>query len=54
MPLTAECFWAFQTKATFWAIFKKFPAVPPLHFFRKCGFWGDLARIALTWPFRHF
>ena len=38
MPFVLECFWAFQMKATFYAIFKKIPMVAPLHFFRKCGF----------------
>ena len=47
MPLTAECFWAYQTKATFWAIFVKFPLVPPLHFFRKCGFWMTSQKLPL-------
>ena len=27
-----KSFWAFQTRATFWAIFNKFPLVPRLHF----------------------
>ena len=37
MPFVLECFGAFQTEATFWEIFEKFPLVPPLPFFRKCG-----------------
>ena len=40
IPFAPECFWAFQTRASFWAIFEKFPLVPPLHFFRKTGFWS--------------
>ena len=40
------CFWAFQTRATSWAIFDKFPLVPGLHFFRKCGFWVTLQKLA--------
>ena len=45
MPFAPECFWAFQTKATVWAIFEKFSLVPPLHFFRKCGFWVSLLKL---------
>ena len=54
MKLTAECFWAFQTRATFWAIFEKFLLVSPLHFFRKCWFWVTLQKIAITWRSGHF
>ena len=39
MPLVRECLWASKAKGSFWGIFEKFPLVPPLHFFRKCGFW---------------
>ena len=45
MPFAPECFWAFQTKATFWAIFEKFSLVRPLSFFRKCGFWVNLPKL---------
>ena len=44
MPFAPKCSWAFQTRALFWAIFEKFPLVPPLHFFRKCGFWVTLRK----------
>ena len=40
MSFAPELFWAFQTRATFLAIFEKFSLVPPMHFFRKCGFFG--------------
>ena len=40
MPFAPECFWAFQARATFWAIFEKFLLVPLLYFFRKCWFWA--------------
>ena len=42
MPFALECFWDFSARASFWAIFKKISLVPPLHFFRKCGFWVTL------------
>ena len=45
MTFSPECLWAFQTRATFWAIFETFPFVPPLHFFRKCGFWVTLWKL---------
>ena len=45
MPFAPECFWAFQTRATFWAIFEKFSLVPPLHFFRKCRSWVTLRKL---------
>ena len=54
MPFASECFWAFQTRATFWAIFEKFPLVPSLYFFYKMRVLGDLGKIAITWPFPHF
>ena len=54
MPFAPECFWAFQTKATFRAMFEKFPLVPPLHSFRKFGFWVTLQKIAITQPSGHF
>ena len=31
--------------AFFWAIFEKFSFVPPLHFYRKCGFWVTLQKL---------
>ena len=37
MTFAPEGSWAIQTRATFWAIFEKFPLVPPLNVFRKCG-----------------
>ena len=33
-------------KATLWTIFEKFLLVPPLHFFRKCGFWVTLLKLS--------
>ena len=45
MPFAQVCFWAFQRRSTFWKIFEKFPLVPPLHFFRKCGFWVTLQKL---------
>ena len=53
MPLTAECFRVFQTKATFWTIFEKFPLGPPFALFQKMRVLGDLAKISMTWPFGH-
>ena len=47
MPFAPECFLAFQTRATFWAIFEKFPLVPPLHYFWKCGFLVTLPKMPL-------
>ena len=44
MPFAPDCFCAFQTRATFWAIFEKFPLVPLCSFFRKCGFWVTLPK----------
>ena len=32
MSFVPEYFWAFQERATFWAIFDKFLLVAPLHF----------------------
>ena len=49
-----DSFWAFSGRASFWAIFEKFPLVFRLRFFRKCGFLGYVAKIAITWPFGHF
>ena len=43
----ALCFWAFETGATLWAIFDKFLLVPPLHFFRKCGFWVTIGSLRI-------
>ena len=54
MPFAPVCFWAFQRRATFWAIFEKVPLVPLLPFFKKCGFWMTWLKIAITWPFGHF
>ena len=54
MPLTAECFRVFQTKAIFWAISEKFPLGPPIALFQKMRVLGDLAKIAITWPFGIF
>ena len=48
MPVGPECVWAFQARATFFAIFEKFPLVPP---FQKIRVLGDLAKIDITWPF---
>ena len=45
MPFASEFFWALKGRATFWAIFEKFLLVPPLHFFRKCGFWVTLQNL---------
>ena len=45
MLFVLECFWAFQMRATFWAIFENFQLVPPLHFFRKCGSWVTLRKL---------
>ena len=45
MPFAPDCFWAFSARGSFWAIFEKFPLVPPLHFFRKCGFWVTLEKL---------
>ena len=45
MAFVLECFGAFQTRATFMAIFQKFPLVPHLYFFRKCGFWVTLPKL---------
>ena len=38
MPFAPECFWAFQGKATFWAIFDKFLLVPVCTFLENAGF----------------
>ena len=55
MLFAPECFWAFQTRATFWAIFEKFPLVPPpFALFQKMRDLGDLAKIAITWLFGNF
>ena len=54
MFFAPECFWAFQTRATFWAIFEKFPLVPPLLFFQKMRVLGDVAKIVITWSFGTF
>ena len=53
MPFAPVCFWAFQTRATFWAIFKNFPWSPLCSFTKNAGL-GDLAKIAITWPLGHF
>ena len=45
MPFAPGCLWAFQTRASFWAIYEKFPLVPPLHFLKKCGFWVTLRKL---------
>ena len=54
MPFAPECFWAFQTRATFWAIFLKNALVPPVALIQKMRVLRDLAKIAITWPFGHF
>ena len=54
MPFAPEWFWAFQTKATFWAIFEKFYLGPPFSLFQKMRVLGHLVKIAMTWPFGHF
>ena len=39
MPFAPECFWAFETRATFWAIFWKIFLAPPFALFsEKAGF----------------
>ena len=53
MPFAPECFWAFQTRATFWAIFLKNALVPPDALIQKMRVLRDLAKIAITWPFGH-
>ena len=41
MPFSPEFFWAYQTKATFWATFEKFPLVLRFSFSENAGFgWG--------------
>ena len=47
MSFAREWFWAFQTRATLWAIFEKFPLLPPLHFFRKSGFSVTMRKYSL-------
>ena len=54
MPVAPECSWAFQTKASFWAIFVKFFLGPPFALFQKMRVLGDLAKIAITSSFGHF
>ena len=54
MPFVLDCFGAFQTRATFYAIFEKFLLVPPFYFLRKCWFWVTLPKCAITWLFGHF
>ena len=54
MPFAPDSFWAFQTIAFFWAIFEKFPLVPPFALFQKMQVFGDLAKIAITLPFGYF
>ena len=54
MPLTPDCFLVLFSDGIFLGDFEKFPLVSPLHFFRKWGVLGDLAKIAITWPFGHF
>ena len=54
MPFVLEFFWAFQTRATFWAIFGKFPLVPPLALFQKMRVLGDLEKISITSSIGHF
>ena len=44
MPFGPKGSKAIQTRATLWAIFEKFPLIPPLNVFRKCGFFGDHAK----------
>ena len=39
MPFAPVCFWAFQTRGTFWAIFKIFPWSPLCSFKENAGFW---------------
>ena len=52
MTFAPECFWAFQTRATFWAIFRKISLGPPFALFqKKMRVLGDLAKIVITWPF---
>ena len=53
MPFAPECFRVFQTRATFWWFLKNFPW-PPFALFQKMRVLGDLAKIALNWPFGHF
>ena len=45
MPFAQVCFWAIQTRVTFWAIFEKFFLVLPLHFLRKWGFRVTLQKL---------
>ena len=53
MPFAPVCFGAFQTRVTFWAIFKNFPG-PPFALLQKKRVLGDLAKIAITWPLGTF
>ena len=45
MPFAPVCFWAIQTRVTFWAIFETFFLVLPLHFLRKWGFRVTLQKL---------
>ena len=45
MPFAPVSFWAFQTRATFWAILETFFLVPRLHFLRKWGFRVTLQKL---------
>ena len=53
MPFAPVCFWAFQTRAIFGRFLKIFLG-PPFALLQKMRVLGDLAKIAITWPFGHF
>ena len=53
MPFVLECFGAFQTRATFLGDFGEISLGPPFALFKKMRVLGDLAKIAITWPFGH-
>ena len=54
MAFAQECFWAFQTRATFRSMLLKICLRPPFSLFQKMRLLGDLAKIAINRSFGHF
>ena len=53
MTFAPECCWPFEARATFGRFLKNFSWSPLCTFLEDAGL-GDLAKIAITWPFGHF
>ena len=54
MPFALECFLGLLSEGIFLGDFSKISLGPPFALFDKMRVLGDLAKIAITWPFGHF